>query len=139
MNKLYLVFYIEGRWKSPELKRKIEWIAEKFLQGPRSKIYIENKANARATKDDLEERTDLNIILENIKGDKMERVENAQSILESRRVCVPESDSWTDLFLQKCLGFPLMDHDEPVDCLTGAIRTILNNKTGVLQFARPGR
>ncbi len=137
-NKLYLIYFIKGRWSSPELIEKIKWVSEKFLQGRRSKIYIENKSNGRSTKQTLDRGTNLNVILENIKGKKQERLENELSTLESGRVLIPLNEHWSEDFKKQCLGFPLIKHDEEIDCLTGAMRTGLKEKGGS-KFARQKR
>lgn len=128
-NKIYLVAFYKGRWSMPDLKEKIKWGAALHLQGRKSKIWIENKSNGRSTKQELDKDTQLSILLENIKGGKLERLENELATIESGRLLFPEGEIWTDDFIEQILGFPLMKHDEEVDCLTGAIRTGLKRRT----------
>jgi predicted phage terminase large subunit-like protein len=135
-NDLYLIHFTKGRWSLPELSRKVQQVAGNWLQGRNSRIYIENKSNARSLRATLKEETRLSIILDNIKGGKMERLENELPTIESGRVYIPLSESWTEDFLLHVCGFPLMTHDEEVDCLTGAIRKGLGKETG-LKFGRP--
>lgn len=71
----------------------------------------------------LDKGSGLSVILENIKGKKLERVENELPVFEAGRVYLPIGESWVDDFLLHCLSFPNIAHDEEVDCLTGAIRT----------------
>jgi len=122
-NKLYLVYFEKGMWSLPDLTRKIQWVHDKFLNGRQSLVWIENKSNGRSVKQLLDETTDINVKLENIKGGKMERLENELPTLEAGRVGIPEGEHWTKDFLKQCLGFPLLKHDEEIDCLTGAMRT----------------
>lgn len=122
-NRLYLVYFEKGMWGISSLVEKIGWIADKFLSGRNSKVYIENKSNGRSVKDLLEKGTNLSVILENIKGGKRERLEIEEPVLEAKRVGLPLGDHWTKDFLNQLYGFPLLAHDEEVDCLTGAIRT----------------
>ena len=131
--KVYLEAFYKGMWPMPELLEKIKSLARVHLQGRASKIWIENKSNGRSTKQMLE-GSGLNVILENATGrggkmpGKLERVENELATLEARRVGVPAGEIWVEGFLSQCLGFPLMAHDEEVDCLTGAIRTGLGGR-----------
>jgi predicted phage terminase large subunit-like protein len=133
-NKLYLIHYLKGKWSMPDLVEKVKWVSDKFLNGTRSKIYIENKSNGRSTKQSLDKVSGLNVILENIKGKKLERLENELPILESKRVLIPHGDHWTADFMKQLLGFPLIEHDEEVDCLTGAIRTGLGTSGKGYEF-----
>jgi predicted phage terminase large subunit-like protein len=119
--KLYLEAFYKGKWAMPELIATIKTLAGRHLQGRASKVYIENKSNGRSTKQMLA-GSGLNVILENHKGGKMERVENELASLEAKRVGLPLGDVWVEGFLEQCMGFPLMAHDEEVDCLTGAMR-----------------
>ena len=128
-NKLYLIQFIKGMWSMPDLIEKIKWVAEKWLNGSRSKVWIENKSNGRSTKQLLDNATNLSVMLENIKYKKHERVENELPVLEAGRVLLPIGDSWVEDFMQQCLTFPNATHDEEVDCLTGAIRTGLGEDT----------
>lgn len=134
-NDLYLIHFVKGRWSLPELARKVEDIGERWLSGRTSDVVIENKSNARSLKAVLKEQTSLSIILDNIKGGKMERLENELPVLESGRVYIPLSEYWVEDFLAHVCGFPLMTHDEEVDCLTGAIRRALGKKSR-LQFGK---
>lgn len=132
-NRLYLVQFIKGRWSMPDLIEKIKWVAERWLNGRSSTIYIENKSNGRSTKQLLDEGTRLSVVLDNIKYKKHERVENELPVLEAGRVFLPLGDIWVDSFLQQCLTFPNALHDEEVDCLTGAIRTGLGTAGTTLE------
>lgn len=135
-SKVYLVYFMKGRWTSPELRAKINWIGEKFLSGRRSKIHMENKSNARSVKQEIEAaNTVYSIILDNPIGGKLERVKSEESVLEAKRVLLPDNEPWVEDFLNQVCGFPNMTHDEEVDCLTGAIRRGLRS-TGVKLSAR---
>ncbi len=127
-NNLYLKYFIKGMWGITEQCNQIKWIAEKFLNGRRSEICIENKDNAKSVKNLLKNGTGLSIVLENIKGKKQERVANEEAVFESGRIYAPKNAHWWEDFELHCLGFPRMAHDEEVDCLTGAIRRGLGKK-----------
>ena len=72
------------------------------------------------------------VAIANIKGKKLERLENELPTLEAGKVGLPVGEMWVDSFLTTCMGFPLVTHDEEVDCLTGAIRTGLGKVQGGL-------
>lgn len=134
---LYLIHFEKGRWSLPELCRKVEDLASIRLSGRSSKIHIENKSNAMSVKATLEEDTNLSIILDNIKGGKMERLENELPVLESGRVYIPLSENWSEDFLLHVCGFPLMTHDEEVDVLTGAIRKTIGREDLTGTYPQP--
>ena len=130
-NKLYLIDFIKGMWSSPDLIEAIQDIYERQLSKA-SEVWIENKSNGRSTKQILDRGTKINSILENIKGSKSERMENELPTLKAGRVGLPLGAIWVDSFLAQCEGFPLLTHDEEIDCLTGAIRTGLGTAAGRL-------
>lgn len=133
---LYLIYFEKGRWSAPDLIEKVKWVHEKFGSGRASKWYIENKSNGRSTKQILDKGTNINVLLDNIKGGKIERLENELPTLEAGRVFLPMSDGWVEGFKAHLLGFPLMKHDEEVDCLTGAMRKAFGTPGGI-RFANP--
>ena len=120
--RLYLIRFIKGMWSQPDLIENIKRVHDMYLTGRQSRIFIENKSNGRVTKQILERETNYSIILENIKGGKQERLENELPSLEAGRVLLPKGDFWVDDFIEQIKGFPMMAHDEEVDCLTGAMR-----------------
>ena len=139
-NKLYLTHFEKGRWGLPDAARKVEQNHARMQHGRRSKVWIENKANGRSLKQLLERETGINVLLENIKGKKLERLENELPTLEAKKVGVPIGETWVEPFLAQCLGFPLLAHDEEVDCLTGAIRTGLGTGSRpAVSFVTPKR
>lgn len=131
-NKIYLIEFIKGLWAMPDLLEKIKWVHTRHLTGRRSTIYIENKSNGRSVKQFLDKETRFSVVLENIKGGKLERAENEAPTIEAGRVLYPIGEYWVDSFLKQLAGFPLLAHDEEVDCLTGSIRTGL--KSGKFQL-----
>lgn len=134
--RVYLTYYEWGRWGITDLTTKITQVHDRFMSGRLSKNWIENKSNARSVKDILKKETQLNVILENIKGGKMERVENELPTLEGKKVGLPLGESWVPHFLAEVKGFPLAPHDESVDCLTGTIRTALGSAVNMPIFAK---
>jgi predicted phage terminase large subunit-like protein len=124
-NNIYLKRFEKGLWKFNELITKINELSAFYCNG-NSKIYLENKANAKSVEQELKRLTKLNVILHNIKGDKMARVQLSLPKLESGRVLVPFSESWVTPFIEQCGNFPNAAHDEEVDTLTGAIDAIFN-------------
>lgn len=134
--RLHLVHYEEGHWSIVDLAAKIKDIHRVHLR-PSSKIHIENKANGRSVKQILQKESQLNVLLDNIKGGKEFRVEEVLHHLESGKIGVPLGDSWVESWMQSITTFPKGAHDEAVDTLTGLIRKTLQ-RAGV-QFANPIR
>ena len=118
----------------PDLIDNIKRVHERYLTGRQSKIVIENKSNGPSTKQVLMRETQFSVILENIKGGKEERVENELTSLEAGRVLVPKGDYWVKDFMDQLKGFPMLKHDEEVDCLTGAMRVGLGS--GATKYKR---
>jgi predicted phage terminase large subunit-like protein len=133
--RLHLVHYEEGHWGLPDLCKKIEDL-HSYHGKAASRIYIENKANGRSVKQQLQTQTRLNIVLDNPKGGKEFRVEEVLHHLESGKIGVPLGDNWVEAWMQQVTTFPKAAHDEGVDTLTGLIRRTLNVASGV-QFANP--
>jgi len=125
-NNLYLIAFFKGWWQLPDMVEKVKWVAEHYLSHT-SKIWIENKSNGRNTKQLLHVGTKLNVLLENITGKKLERLDNELPQIQSGRVWIPSGEMWVQDWLKSVLGFPLEKHDEEIDCLTGAIRTGLGS------------
>lgn len=121
-NKIYLIDFIKGMWDQIDLVENIKLVHQRYLTGRKSKIIIENKSNGKPTKVILERETAFSVLLDNIKGGKLERLDNELTTLEAGRVLLPKSGFWTRDFLDQLKGFPMMAHDEEVDCLTGCIR-----------------
>ena len=126
-NSLYLIDFVKGKWSQPDLIENIKRVHEKHLTGRQSKIFIENKSNGRSTKQILERETNYSVILDNIKGKKQERLENELPSLEAGRVLFPHGEFWVEDFVEQLKGFPMLPHDEEVDCLTGAMRKALGS------------
>ena len=129
-NLLYLLEFYKGMWGITDQIKMINMIAENHLNGRHSRIYIENKDNAKSVKNLLKQGTTLSVILDNIKGKKLERVENEEPIFEAVRIGIPNNAVWVPDFMNQIKGFPHMKHDEEVDCLTGTIRMAFNKKSG---------
>lgn len=128
-NRVYLIEFVKGKWSMPDLIENIKRVHARHLTGRKSKIVIENKSNGRSTKQVLARETEFSVILDNIKGGKEERLENELPTLESGRVLLPKGDFWVKDFMDQLKGFPMLTHDEEIDCLTGAIRVAFANKS----------
>ena len=133
--RIHLVYFVKGRWGMPDLLRNLKEVHTRFCQGRRSKVVIENKSNARNVKQMLKEEEQINITLDNIKGKKLERLENELPSLEAQKVGVPVGEVWVEPFLEQVKGFPLVTHDEEIDCLTGAMRQGLGKANKAARFA----
>jgi predicted phage terminase large subunit-like protein len=136
-NNIYLKRFEKGLFKFNEVLEKIKELGG-FYFNSQSKIYIENKANAKSIEQEIKRTTNFNVILHNIKGDKMARLQIALPKLESGRVLVPYSETWVQPFIEQCGIFPNATHDEEIDVLTGAISTVFDiEKTLSMPTYRP--
>lgn len=135
-NNLYITNFTKGRWSMPDLIANIKRIHAMYLNGRQSRIHIENKSNGRSTQQILKQETNFSVVLDNVKGKKIERLENELPTIEAGRVWLPHGEGWVDDFKAHVLGFPMMKHDEEVDCLTGALRAAFHRVSSI-HFANP--
>jgi predicted phage terminase large subunit-like protein len=131
-NSLYLKYFEKGLWSFNELMERVKQLGAQYFTGD-SILNIENKANGKSVEQELKRVTNFNVKLEEPKGDKVARVMVQNAKFESGRVLIPSNESfWTTPFIEQCGAFPMSAHDEEVDTLTGAMRTVLD-KTQILE------
>lgn len=96
-----------------------------------SRVYIENKASGIVFLQALRRNSNLNVISEEPKGSKEERVKLCLPFLESGR-CTLVDGAWNEDFISQCGMFPRAKLKDKVDCLTSAINKITSD-TGRIQ------
>ena len=119
---LFLIDYHEDRWGFPDLIKHVQKLAKKWFKAD-SFLTIENKANGKSVRQQLiSESYNINVRLDNIKGDKVMRLNEQLGFIASERVLFPNKGGWVQPFKDTLKTFPVVTHDEPIDTLTGAIR-----------------
>jgi len=136
--KLYLLDLLRGKWEAPELRRRAFdfWAKHKpydhKVGAPLRKMMIEDKASGTGLIQDIKkgEPGKGAIPVEGIQRatDKLTRVMDVVSYIESGYVLVPEDAPWVSDFLAECEAFTADDtheHDDQIDPLVDAINDML--------------
>lgn len=131
---IYLLDQIRGKWEAPKLKRQAIDFWNKHLGwgGPHGsalvKMLVEDKASGTGLIQDI--RADGAIPVEGIERnkDKLTRVMDVVSYIDSGYVNIPESAPWVSDFTQECDAFTADDthmHDDQIDPMVDAINDLL--------------
>jgi Terminase RNaseH-like domain len=72
-------------------------------------------------------------------GDKLSRAHAVSPLVESGRVCVPESAAWLNDFIEEMISFPGAPHDDQVDALTQALAYMRSSGGDSESFQEMGR
>ena len=107
-----------GRWEFPELKRQAVALAD--IWRPNA-VLIEDAASGQSLIQALKAETRLPILPVKPQGDKVSRAHGISPLVESGRVCIPESAAWLADFLDELTSFPAAPHDDMVDAFTQAL------------------
>jgi predicted phage terminase large subunit-like protein len=133
---IYLLDQIRGKWEAPQLKRQAIDFWNKHLAwgAPHGsalvKMRVEDKASGTGLIQDI--RADGAIPIEGIERDrdKLTRVMDVVSYIDSGYVHIPESAPWVSDFTQECDAFTADDthaHDDQIDPMVDAISDLLGS------------
>ena len=111
---VWLLDLVRGRWKFPDVQRKI--IEAAHCHRPKC-ILIEDQASGIGLQQTLK-RQGLSVIAIKPKGDKVMRMHAHTASLEAAKVFLPEGAAWLDEFRSEVLAFPNGKHDDQVDALS---------------------
>jgi predicted phage terminase large subunit-like protein len=138
--KLYLLDLLRGKWEAPKLRRNAFdfWAKHKTYDhkvgAPLRKMMIEDKASGTGLIQDIAsgEAGKGRIPVEGVQRsiDKLTRVMDVVSYIDSGYVLLPEEADWVSAFLAECEAFTADDtheHDDQVDALADAINDLLAN------------
>lgn len=143
--RIYLLDLIRGKWEAPELKRKAIDFWEKHLPmgmphgAALVKMKVEDKASGTGLIQDI--RSTGAIPIEGIERDrdKLTRVMDVVSYIDSGYVYIPESAPWVSDFTQECDSFTADDthaHDDQIDPMADAITDLLGAGRVINQWAK---
>jgi len=135
--KAYLLDLVRGKWEAPELKRRTKefWnkhaAMNKDLLGILRKLGVEDKASGTGLIQDI--RNEATIPIEAIQRnkDKLTRVMDVVSYIESGYVCIPDDAPWVSDFVSECEAFKSDDShafDDQIDPMCDAITDMLASK-----------
>lgn len=143
-NQLHILDMVRGKWEAPELKQKAIETFERYKYDTEtglscSGLYIEDAMSGVALIQELK-RYGVPVIPLKADKDKLTRVENVLSYIESGQVYLPDNENYgfnSDL-LNECEAFTRDDshlHDDIVDALVYNIQVgIAQTKVSILDF-----
>lgn len=110
-----LIDVTQVRLEYPELKRLIVAHAQRF--NPEA-ILMEDKASGQSLLQDLKRETQLPLVAQMPKGDKLSRLVRVSPLIEAGRVALPKEQAWLADFEAQLLAFPHAAHDDMVDAFS---------------------
>lgn len=142
-NKLYLIDMIRGKWEIPDLRRRFIdfWNKhnsltkeEKKKMGALRGVLVEDESSGTQLIQDI--RRDANIPIKGILRvkDKLNRVNDVLSYIESGYVYLPANAPFTNDFIAECEAFTGDDthaHDDQIDPMCDAIVDMLGSANKV--------
>lgn len=143
--RIYLLDQIRGKWEAPQLRRQAIdfWNKHLPLGMPHGaalvKMRVEDKASGTGLIQDIRESGGIPIEGIERDKDKLTRVMDVVSYIDSGYVNIPESAPWVSDFTQECDAFTPDDthaHDDQIDPLVDAINDLLASGRVIDTWAR---
>ncbi len=138
--RIYLLDMIRGKWPAPELKRRAIafWEKHQFEHDPHTpplrELVIEDKSSGTGLIQDIRASGGIPVAGVERTKDKLTRVMDVVSYIESGLVFVPEAAPFTSDFLSECEAFTADNthaHDDQIDPMVDAINDMLAHKASV--------
>lgn len=132
--RIYLIDQIRGKWEAPELRRRAIDFWNKHLPmgmphgAALTKMRVEDKASGTGLIQDIRESGGIPIEGIERDRDKLTRVMDVVSYIDSGYVLVPNDAPWVSDFTQECDAFTPDDthaHDDQIDPMVDAINDLL--------------
>lgn len=133
-NGYYLADTHRRRVQFPDLRRMVESYAVR--DNPHA-ILIEDKASGQQLIQVLQAETRLPIIPVTPVKSKAIRAQGVSGTVEAGRVHIPSVASWLVDFESEVEAFPVGAHDDQVDCMTQALRYLIDNSNRVNVDVQP--
>jgi predicted phage terminase large subunit-like protein len=131
-NKVYIIDYFTQKTDDPAPRLKDYYIKHK----PRIVGVESNSIGAGVIKDlkkyDAERNISIPIQAIWQHKDKYQRVQDVLGFIHSGYVYIPEEAEWLSDFLLELEGFPNVEHDEAVDCLSAGLKMLLSDAGQIL-------
>jgi len=129
-NKMYLIDKMTERMGFVATTHAIRTMLSKHssIKG----IIIEDKANGSAIIDTLRRELTTPIMPVNPKGGKIARFEAISMHIEAGKVYLPSNKMWTHDFIEQCVAFPAVPHDDDVDSMTQAISRLIRYRAEII-------
>jgi predicted phage terminase large subunit-like protein len=131
--RIYLLDLIKGKWPAPELKRRALAFWAKHqpsgdFDSPLRQMLVEDKSSGTGLIQDIQSSGSIPIKGIERATDKLTRVMDIVSFIDSGLVCIPEAASFTNDFVAECEAFTADDthaHDDMVDPMVDAVNDML--------------
>jgi predicted phage terminase large subunit-like protein len=146
-NRLYLVDLIRGKWLAPELRKQaIDFWAKHLGADPQRfgallKMRVEDKASGTGLVQDIQASGGIPIEGIERNNDKLTRVMDVVSYIDSGQVYIPFGAPWVKAFEHECDSFTPDDtheHDDQIDPMCDAIGDLLGGKLSLFTWMRLG-
>lgn len=131
-NRLYLIDLIRGKWEAPELKRRAVEFWSKHASDTRHgklrEMGVEDKASGTGLIQDIKRDAKIPIRAIQRNVDKLTRVQDVMSYIESGYVMLPANAAFVSDFVSECEAFTAdnaHDHDDQIDPMCDAINDML--------------
>lgn len=146
--RVYLIDQIRGKWTAPVLKqRAIDfWNKHSGVESDSNssvlrQMKVEDKSSGTGLIQDIQ--ADGGIPIEGIERtkDKLTRVMDVVSHIDSGNVCIPLEADWVNDFITECESFTADDthaHDDQIDPMADAINDMLGGRRSLSQWERLG-
>ena len=121
-----MIDQIRGKWEAPELVQQTRafWIKHSNAGGSTLRgLYVEDKASGTGLVQTLR-REGMPIIPVQRNNDKFSRASDAAPFIESGNVLLPEDAPWLSDFLSEVSSFPSGAHDDQLDPMFDAIKSV---------------
>lgn len=137
--RIYLLDLLRGKWPAPELKRRAIafWNKHKEtgdFESPLRQLLIEDKSSGTGLIQDIQANGSIPVKGVERVIDKLTRVMDVVSYIESGLVCIPEAEPWVNDFINECEAFTADDthaHDDQIDPMVDAINDMLAKKRSI--------
>lgn len=137
--RIYLLDMIRGKWPAPELKRRAIAFWEKHKAGgehdaPLRQLVIEDKSSGTGLIQDIQASGGIPVKGVERTKDKLTRVMDVVSYIDSGLVFVPEAASFVSDFIGECEAFTADDthaNDDQIDPMVDAINDMLTKKRSI--------
>lgn len=131
-NGYYLLWFWRGRVEFPELKKRMQWLAEQWKP---HQILVEDKASGQSLIQELRYASALPIIPIKVDKDKLARAEAITPLIEAGRVFLPEFAPWLSDYVDELAAFPTGVHDDAVDSTTQALNYLRHAPVHYVEFS----
>lgn len=137
--RIYLLDMVRGKWPAPELKRRAIAFWEKHKAGgehdaPLRQMVIEDKSSGTGLIQDIQATGGIPVKGVERTKDKLTRVMDVVSYIESGLVFIPLSAPFVSDFVGECEAFTADDthaHDDQIDPMVDAINDMLVKKRSI--------